>query len=80
MTAPIDDTEHSCAPGVDVDRAERRALVLVGVVVVPVVVAMVVGRVMGDGPGVTRDVAAVLVCGHRLVSNLRRTFWHGRRP
>ena len=50
-----------------------------GVVVVPVVVAVVVGRVVGDGPGVTRDVVAVLVCAHRVVSNLRRAFWHDAR-
>jgi hypothetical protein len=37
-----------------------------GVVVVAVIGAVIVGRVMGDGPGVPRDVAGVLVCAHRL--------------
>jgi hypothetical protein len=45
-----------------------------------VIAAVIVGRVVGDGSGVTRDVAGVLVCAHRLVSNLRDTFWHGLRP
>jgi hypothetical protein len=43
-------------------------------VVVPVVVAMVVGRVVGDGARVTGDVVGVRVRAHRVVGNLRLAF------
>jgi hypothetical protein len=39
-----------------------------GVVVVPVLVAVVVGRVMGDRAIMTRDVVGVLDLGHSLSS------------
>ena len=47
---PEQDAQHPGAPGRDVDRAER--LLAMGVVVVAVVVAVVVGQVMLDGAGV----------------------------
>jgi hypothetical protein len=50
-----------------------------GVVVVAVVAAVIVGRMVGDSPGVPRDIAGVLVCAHRLIEP-PGTFWHERRP
>ena len=48
-------------------------------VVMAVIVAVVVRRVVGDGSGMAGRIGVVLVCAHRLVSNLRRPFCHPAR-
>ena len=68
--------ERSRAPGGDIDRAER--LLAVGVVVVPVVVAVVVGRVMRDGAVVAGCVVGVRSWSS-VVVDLRPAFWQTAR-
>ena len=57
------DAEEARAPGERVDRAEGRLVAAVGMVVVPVVVAVIVRRVVGDRLDVPRLVGRVRV-GH----------------
>ena len=61
--------EHAGAPGGDIDRSER--LLAVGVVVVAMVVAVIVGQVMLDGTGVSGRVAVGVRGAHRPHSRRR---------
>ena len=51
-----------------------------GVVVVPMVVAVIVGEVVGDGPGVAGCVVVVRACGHRRVGTSGRILADRFRP
>lgn len=59
---PEQDPDDPSSPRRDIDRAER--LLRMGVIVVPMVVAVVVGRVMGHRAGVTGHVDVVLNLCH----------------
>jgi len=55
--------DHPGAPRGDIDRAE--GLLAMGVVVVPVVLAVVIGRVVGDGARVAGRIEVAVLAAHR---------------